>query len=445
MYRISAITTYARWTEVDLGAFEDVYMPGGIVGHDLAAGSPSCQQTSALEDSLRRGPAQLYLQCDDKTIVRRPMLPQTAYSFRVAGCVAYTPKEIRQIRDCRLPRAVLELTHSNASDFRLASSAFVHPVHSASLYNYLADILAGRTPIGKHQLLDCTHAPSLLRFATACCDPVFLRKHPVRQPRCLRDRCSVSLPRCPSAAFPPPTDLYVAMSNIVTTSHVSANVMAIRRAFNVSTVHLQSVVGTRLFRQHGVHNLQVGELGYRLAFARAIEQAGNRSLLWFDDDILFRRDFDRRWRALQSVKECVGFLHNPGGILLFGASEWTSQAWHHIDDSERCYDAFPLTFGSFGALVSPSVFPHIKTWLRLTNRPLDHVYLYLQQQGFVVRVARPNLLIMDTTHKSTVAKRPSSHMSPAKRAALMRWRLDDFVTAEEYLRRAHALNSPSTK
>lgn len=75
---------------------------------------------------------------------------------------------------------------------------------------------------------------------------------------------------------------------------------------------------------------------------------------------------------------------------------------------------------TFAMLIARSTLYLIEEWLDSSNRPLDHMYEYLMQKGIPVRVAHPNLMIMDINKSSTVnAHRPRVETDVRYRA--MKW------------------------
>ena len=72
-------------------------------------------------------------------------------------------------------------------------------------------------------------------------------------------------------------------------------------------------------------------------------------------------------------------------------------------------------------LLSTNILPHILAWLDSSNRPLDHMYEYLMQRGLPVRVAYPNLIIMEVNKTSSVStNRP--RVEVLSRYKMMRWK-----------------------
>lgn len=284
------------------------------------------------------------------------------------------------------------VTHSIDGELTTRYALF-HPIVDPQLYNYMSDVLIHRTPyIHGYNLLSCTHSPTLHKLLTACCNPNRYRKLSTHQPHCLQDHCSDNKPAC-QPKLPQkfdPSDVYAAMPCVDYTSAKNRLVARIKGVLLLDQVHIYSFQGSNLLRNMGIERLNVGEISYRMAVYSAVLDAikMNKSLLWFDDDILVHKTFPSIWKNVQNNKYCSGFWKDPGGILLLGASEWSKkQVWTHIHaNHELCYDAFPHTLGSFAFFASKQVLPWIHRWLGLTNLPFDYIYSFIQQKGFPVRV-----------------------------------------------------------
>ena len=286
--------------------------------------------------------------------------------------------------------------------------ATLHPVKDVELYNYLVDVLYGLTPVHVRyiHLLPCTHVPHFVEWFTSNCSASKDRDAlTIKPPRCYKSALSMRLPQCTSApryttALPMPL-VYVS-----TQYYSDKTKRLMRRLYSTFSYpqEIASHAGRRHLRGHPLEALTFGEIGYRHNFQNAVSHAMRhniKTLLWFDDDVLFRPDSKERWQNALRMPTCTGFLSNPGGILLLGASEWS----HNVLDSagnNTCYDAFIRTCGSFAIVVSYHVFPTVLKFLASSNRPLDHMYAYVQRRGYPVRVARPNIVVADVKHNSSV-------------------------------------------
>ncbi len=311
----------------------------------------------------------------------------------------------------------------------VTTHAVFYPISSPVLYNYMSDILARRTPIWnwRYSLLSCSHSPPLNNLLTSCCEPHWKRKLPNRQPRCLQDDCSQIKPECPSPPGRLLEDYGGRMASLTHSLSVQKLMATLKKLLKLSEMRVQAYSGRKIVGEVGIDRLTPGEIGYRLSFYAAVVDAlrKNASFFWFDDDLLLHKNFGKEWVDIQRARECTGFLENPGGILLLGASEWSSpKVWTHISSKRRCYNAFSRTFGSFAIFVSHQVLPWIHRWLVLSSRPFDHIYTFLQQKGFVVRVAYPNLIIMNTSHVSTT---DDARKIAPNRTERMRWNPADYT------------------
>lgn len=300
-----------------------------------------------------------------------------------------------------------------------------HPVKNIKLYNTIMQILRGATPPHAHKYVDCSHVPEFLQWYTSkrCStrgDITFLRNYP---PRCLRDEASISqkVCACPALKADPLSTAFGVVSSLVDATAYTKGLVAL-----LNLKREPEIIGYHSdLHMHGMplEKLMPGEIAVRMAFLKALHRAMLQTshLLWLEDDLLIRRDFTARWSALQRThRNCTGFLQHPGGILLLGASEWTQRAWadERTKMGDGCYGSLPRTTGAFALLASRSVLPLIEKFLISSNRPLDHMYTYIQREGFPVRVLYPNLIIADTRHASQT--NPSRRIVH-NRHKLLRW------------------------
>ena len=310
----------------------------------------------------------------------------------------------------------------------------MHPVKSARHWNAMTDLWEGRTPpispgIG---LCNCTHVPRFILWSTACCNQgIFSVSLPNLPMKCHEDHCSRRIIQCPSTRTP--DDLWKrTRTHYAMISVASDDAELLRRRLSAvfsTPVHLfRGSVGKTLFAE-GIQSLTSGELGYRETMrrlvSRAIEQ--KKHLVSFDDDVLMHKNVRRMISDISRVDECTGYLDDPGGVLLLGASEWSKGYRQYVDDSRLCYNAFQRTAGSFAVFASRQVLPFILRWLRASNRPYDHVWEYLQSIGFPVRVANPHLFIANVSKPSTIATRKSAGDPLEFRRRQMAWDVESFL------------------
>jgi hypothetical protein len=176
-----------------------------------------------------------------------------------------------------------------------------------------------------------------------------------------------------------------------------------------------------------VPNLTSGEMGYRQVFRKLFRESdpSKKGLRFaFEDDVMMHQNFTRLWKDIMSSERCMGFLSEPGGVLLLGASQWGSWATIDSQKEETCYNAAQLTLGSFAFIYSHHIIDAALDWLDNSNKPFDWLWGYLVQRGFPVRVARPNLVIAQTKKKSTVS---ASRKYPPDHLKRMRWEADAYT------------------
>lgn len=453
-YTLSALVDHDDWIRRDFAAFDKTYVLNAPSSMNL----PHARSVvDALHQSMEAFPdVNIFVQCDAFTVVNRKAFDATAVlnkraAVSVGGCSVFVRSyaaglheemDLRQrvdrdqafsglfVYDTRANFTQLHHFAQYGTDGDLKTShSLYHPIHSPSLYNFMVDVLSKRTPYHEkyHRLVACTHSPSLHNLLTSCCEATWHLRLPNRQPRCLQDRCSNVKTECPSAPSELLRDEIGILATIAPEASVRPLIRRLTGLFGLSEMRVQSYHGNKIVRGEGIDNLKPGEVGYRLSFYAAITYAMGRgsSFFWFDDDLLLHKRVDKAWADIQRSRECTGFLNEPGGILLLGASEWSSRkVWRHIPSERRCYNAFSRTFGSFAMFVSHQVLPWIERWLTLTNRPLDHMYTFLQQKGFVVRTAYPNLMIMNTSHVSSI---DATRRIAKDRPNRMHWKLVDYV------------------
>lgn len=439
-YHLSVVVSFEESSQLTFDTFDAVYVKASKPCPEL----PVLCSSDPLSHAMNSNPnTSIFVQCGARTVVNRRLLLFDTFlesSETIGGCEFRRRQAVDLKAKKPLPIFIFNSSKpvGQLKDFaRFQSDGNLHtehalffPIETPRLYNYLSDVLQCRTPyVHGYDLLSCTHSPSLHGLLTSCCEPNWYRKLPNWQPRCVRDRCSASIGACRSKKTSriDMSGVHAAMSSILYTEAKDRLVSRLKRAFGIEHIQIYSIVGSMQLRNLGIERLTPGEVGYRFAIYTAVLDAiaRKKSLMWFDDDILLDNEFQTSWRSIQYDGFCTGFWDNPGGILLFGASEWTKkEAWKHIDEeTARCYDAFSKTRGSFGFLASVQTLPWIRRWLALTNLPFDHIYSFVQQKGFPVRVSRPNLMIMDFFHRSTISDhRHVGHW----RLERMRWNMSRY-------------------
>ena len=168
----------------------------------------------------------------------------------------------------------------------------------------------------------------------------------------------------------------------------------------------------------------------------------------FDDDAIVHKSFRDVWATVSLSERCTGFLRennndknegassssasSPGGILLLGAAQWGGeQAWKRISEMQNmfepehrvCYSAGLHTFGSFATVYTKDAMREVLKWMEHSDEPFDHVYGHMMQQGFPVRIAKPNLVVMNTSHTSSVDDKRKDQSNQEARAQLHGWDL----------------------
>eukprot|EP00049_Salpingoeca_infusionum_P011989 m.212226 g.212226 ORF g.212226 m.212226 type:complete len:638 (+) comp15073_c0_seq1:853-2766(+) len=180
------------------------------------------------------------------------------------------------------------------------------------------------------------------------------------------------------------------------------------------------VDGPALFETHPGGNLTLAEIGLREAYRSLLyrilhsPQALSDGLyLIFEDDITFSPHFRSRLENLLQDRKCGAFLSsNSGGALLLGATIWSNGAFPHIgkytggwnlvnynlkkNGGARCFNFNKGVYGSYAQVLDLRAIHLFYTWLTMPeyiNRPVDHVYNFLAEQGLPVQVAFPYISI----------------------------------------------------
>ena len=329
----------------------------------------------------------------------------------------------------------------------------LHPIKNADTALYLSNVMRGLMPMPSglsvtplvpmrmswNWTMPCAHNPLMLSWVTACCNRKLFYSSTgntslhtaIQRPICTSDACSLRVPECPVSIShdhvagagagvvlsAPATILASSHAVIVTLNGLDPRNSRVRQLaldlsllLRTAAAHpvglLQAVRGAHVYSSP-IDTLSPGESGLRDSFRRAVEEAIARnasSLLVFEDDAVPRCDFEERWAEVLASQRCFGFLRDPGGILLLGASEWshgpnargandTEKVKEEELDRPLCYNAHFRTSGTFAVLLSWHVLPHVLTWLSQSNRPIDHVYEYISMRGYPVRVAHPYLFV----------------------------------------------------
>eukprot|EP01147_Barroeca_monosierra_P007330 gene7330-7680_t len=161
--------------------------------------------------------------------------------------------------------------------------------------------------------------------------------------------------------------------------------------------------------------------------------------LVLEDDVIFSPRFRHQLDLLLQDPRCGSFLSsNSGGVLLLGATIWRNGSYPQVNpytggwtiaelDMEqhpntRCYNFNTGVYGTFSFILDKRAMQMVLMWLndpQYADRPVDHAWAYLSEQGIPVRVAYPYIVIprVDTSiiHKS------GNHLDAIRRAVIHRW------------------------
>lgn len=395
---VQAVVSPEEYATRDFSAFDSVV---------VLRRQDECFWSHALRIARASTPrADYYFQCDGVAALDRRFvgLLSNPVDADFSGCVRWKEADLNSIENkCSIsktavrsspPLAVAERdlvgnVHVNRG-FLTLGRPVVHPIGDATLYNRVADILAGRTAYAYRSLLPCTHSPPFWLWMTSCCRSSLhdVNSRGRKTTACRQDSCSTSLPRCQPTALeaPPLTDAFVHITNL--NRKTRSLIERLRRfVHRVHTIHLD---GRRETRDQSVQRVSADMAATRLAFLRVVERARRatteRLLLWIAGDALLSHNFERELRRILSDPVCSSFLAYPGGILLLGASDEDARWDDTRENRSMCYDAFPSTTGSSALLISSNAIGWAKTFLLNTNRPFDDVFVFLQRRGLAVRV-----------------------------------------------------------
>lgn len=181
--------------------------------------------------------------------------------------------------------------------------------------------------------------------------------------------------------------------------------------------------GNQVFKSIKNHTLTPGEIGLRETMKMFYNMTLGKNLseiLVFEDDAIPHYNFSHLFRTMSN--SC-----READILLLGSTYFGGQT--RLSSQSSCFDADRHTFGGFGLYVRRNVFQPILKWLnhgRIT--PYDDMYVDLQRQGFIVRVAYPEFLVIaDISHASLTKNNYSrTYFQFSHRAEVHQWNLSNY-------------------
>jgi GR25 family glycosyltransferase involved in LPS biosynthesis len=170
-------------------------------------------------------------------------------------------------------------------------------------------------------------------------------------------------------------------------------------------------------------SLTKGGYGYSIAFMNALASAvvdGIDTLLMFDDDAMFHKDFQKRFPLLLQSLPDDWMLFYLGAIQYHWDEDYIQ--WY----GRELYYSQGTAIGSHAVLIKKSAFLKL---LRIGSRldmPIDDGALSALCAQFPKRclVAYPNLVIQDSSLESTIK---SSKNEGAKRNKIFRWNVKDYA------------------
>jgi hypothetical protein len=210
---------------------------------------------------------------------------------------------------------------------------------------------------------------------------------------------------------------------------------------------------TKQVRHEGWNDgfLTLGERGYlasmRGLFEQGLRNKEIRSMMIFDEDVLFDCHFKEELLAVLQSSRCGGPVSRNaahGGVLVLGASIWVEKwrpgelkgwalsnhdlvsATSQFHTRPMCFNAHSKVFGTYAVIYHRSTFAFILEWIKRTRVPFDHIFKDLSMYGHVVRVAYPFVAIQDVAHNSTIDNRGTQQANLEGRARLHHWQLDRY-------------------
>ncbi len=202
-------------------------------------------------------------------------------------------------------------------------------------------------------------------------------------------------------------------------------------------------------------NLTCGELGYRDSMRRIVRESmslDHSKIIVLDDDTFPILNFKEKLYDLVSDDVCGNHLQtkNRGGVVLLGATIYSKgsypkfvendyySGWSQIDAEVKamkaggkanplCYNVIERAFGSFGTVFHRSSYPSVLEWLDLfPQKPFDHIWPWLAVQGYITKIASPNLVVPDTSKPSSVDPNRST-ISMDDRNKMHRWKMERYT------------------
>ncbi len=280
----------------------------------------------------------------------------------------------------------------------------------------------------------CYHNPQLLQVLTTCPGMGFspyMTDSDNQQTNyrvLLKDSCSKSAPECSprSLSVPPGSPLpkmdigWIDVAYIITLHPEDTNVQRLTERLGNYGLKVEIFLAVDgIARNLTSAFLTPGEMGLSQSFKEIFLDSmnkGYRTVAIFEDDALLHRDFAKHMANLFSCSRCTCQLHSSTqctpGLLMLGGTIY-QDLWHRAIDEEMkknnhsfCTNFIPNMFGAFAVIYNVDLFPSLIHWLdRQTRFPYDWIFNYAAQEGYILRLAIPQVAIVGLDHASSVKKR----------------------------------------
>ncbi len=303
----------------------------------------------------------------------------------------------------------------------------------------------------------CYHNPQLLKVLTTCPGMSFspyatdsdVGKHSDDRVR-LNDSCSKSAPECsPLNPFVqlaplPKMDIgWIDVAYIITLHPEYPNVQHLAELLGNYSLKVEIFLAVDgIARNLTSKFLTPGEIGLRQSYKEIFLDSmnkGYRTVAIFEDDALLHRDFAKHMANLFSCSRCTCQLHSSTkctpGLLMLGSAIYDNP-WHQAIDDEMkqnnhsfCTNFIPKMFGTFAVIYNVDLFPSLIHWLdRQMRFPYDWIFNYAAQEGYILRLAIPQVAIANLDRPSSVKKRIHEGNCNAMlaRFQLHRWHREDY-------------------
>ena len=338
------------------------------------------------------------------------------------GLLLYTADENNERITYRVnKRKQMYIDFPQSPPTRLFEAVMVHPLKEPHFfYKFHEQLKLNLRPI----------LSPVFAYGSCVANPILQREiHPK----------STYIPECPPLKTNKSIDVKSLDAFILTLPGFEKRVQRVVQAFSHHGVHVQHFE----LPSYAMHSSSTNELSAQRRLRMIMTDFFHMALsskylrvLVLEDTAIPHRHFGSLLQQILLDNRCGQYMLDDysGGIMMLGATVGEEE-WIILDKLGRketglCKNICRKSSNSFAVIYHRATFKTILSWLNTSiDEPYDHVFTYLNNLGYPVRFANPNLVIKDVRLGSPIRQSFDSSIENnlQKHADVHRWVLTDYM------------------